>query len=110
MVGPTDDISDAKEGQLKLEQESKALATSNAGLAQFAYVASHDLKEPLRAVGGFLQLLEKKYGDQLDEKGQDYISKSVAGAARMTELIDDLLLYSRVGKRTLHSVPSTRTW
>ena len=97
LVGSTYDISDAKEALFKLEQKQKALELSNADLAQFAYVASHDLQEPLRAIGGFLQLLEKKYGDQLDEQGLSYISKSVAGAARMSNLINDVLLFSKVG-------------
>ena len=96
LVGSTYDISDTKEAQFKLEQEGAALARSNADLAQFAYVASHDLQEPLRAVSGFLQLIENKYGDQLDEQGRGYIQKSIDGAGRMSQLINDLLLFSKV--------------
>ena len=96
LVGSTYDISDTKDAQFKLEEEGKALARSNADLAQFAYVASHDLQEPLRAVSGFLQLIENKYGDQLDDQGRGYIQKSIDGAGRMNQLINDLLLFSKV--------------
>ena len=98
LVGSTYDISDIKNVELKLQKERQALARSNSDLSQFAYVASHDLQEPLRAIGGFLQLIELKYKNQLDELGQGYIEKSVAGAARMSQLINDLLLFSRVTK------------
>ena len=96
LVGSTYDISDTKRAQLELEKEGAALARSNADLAQFAYVASHDLQEPLRAVSGFLQLIENKYSDQLDDQGRGYIEKSIAGAGRMSQLINDLLLFSKV--------------
>jgi two-component system CheB/CheR fusion protein len=80
-----------------LSQRAKELAASNKDLEQFAYVASHDLQEPLRMVSSFLQLLEKKYKDQLDETAKQYIHFAVDGAERMKKLILDLLAYSRAG-------------
>ena len=81
-----------------LEQKAKELAISNADLEQFAYVASHDLQEPLRMVTGFLGQINKKYGDMFDEKGKQYMFFAVDGAARMRQIILDLLDYSRVGR------------
>ena len=98
MTGSIYDITERKNIEAALERERRLLTESNADLQQFAYVASHDLQEPLRAVGGFLQLLETKYADQLDEQGRGYIQKSVAGASRMSQLIKDLLLFSRVSR------------
>ena len=72
-----------------------ALARSNRDLEQFAFVASHDLSEPLRAMTGFVQLLEKRYSDVLDDRGRRYVSHIVDGSARMRMLIEDLLEYSR---------------
>ena len=75
------------------------LERSNDELAQFAYVASHDLQEPLRAIVGFLQLLESRYAGQLDEKGRQYIKRSVNAGHRMQSLIQDLLTLSRVNTK-----------
>ena len=90
------------EQQLNMANETlsiraKELTASNKELEQFAYVASHDLQEPLRMVSSFLQLLEKKYKDQLDETARQYIYFAVDGAERMKRLILDLLVYSRAG-------------
>ncbi len=87
-----------KELNRALEQQTKELAASNAELEQFAFVASHDLQEPLRMITSFLAQLERKYGDELDDKAQKYIHFATDGAKRMRQIILDLLDYSRVGK------------
>jgi len=106
MLGAITDITHQKqyENSLKklnesLAKQAKELAMSNAELEQFAYVASHDLQEPLRMVTSFLTQLNKKYGDQLDEKAQKYIHFAVDGAKRMRQIILDLLEFSRIGKQ-----------
>lgn len=106
MIGATQDVTERnhyeeslKELNKKLETHAKELALSNAELEQFAYVASHDLQEPLRMVTSFLTQLEKKYTSQLDEKAHQYIEFAVDGARRMRQIILDLLDFSRVGKQ-----------
>lgn len=83
----------------RLRRTVDELARSNKDLEQYAYVSSHDLQEPLRAVSGFMTLLESRYRDALDERAQTYIAHAVEGAKRMTQLIDGLLEYARLDSR-----------
>ncbi|HEY4323992.1 MAG TPA: PAS domain S-box protein [Mucilaginibacter sp.] len=99
------DITDRKASEIKLhemnadlQKHARELAISNAELEQFAYVASHDLQEPLRMVTSFLTQLEKKYGEVVDAKGRQYIYFAVDGAKRMRQIILDLLNFSTVGR------------
>lgn len=90
--------SELERNQQKLKISLQQLEDKNSELEDFAYTASHDMKEPLRMVQSFLKLLSDRYNDQIDEKGQKYIYFAVDGAKRLSALIDDLLEYSRIGR------------
>jgi PAS domain S-box-containing protein len=104
LIGATRDITDRKTNEAllldlnnRLKHRADELAASNVELERFAYIASHDMQEPLRMITSFLQLFKKKYADQIDETAEQYIHFAVDGADRMKKLILDLLEYSRVG-------------
>lgn len=99
------EVGRAEAAREQLESTNAELARSNEDLEQFAYVASHDLQEPLRKVASFCQLLEQRYGGQLDERGEQYIAFAVDGAKRMQVLINDLLAFSRIGRTTEQFAP-----
>jgi len=93
------DITERKNAENRLKQTMVELDRSNKELEQFAYVTSHDLREPLRMITSFSQSLEKRYKDKLDSNANEYIHFMVDGASRMQRLIDDILVYSRVSTR-----------
>jgi PAS domain S-box-containing protein len=96
IVGTNQDITERKEIEIKLNENITKLAQSNKELEQFAYITSHDLREPLRMITSFLQLLERKYKDQLDKDANEYIKFAVDGAKRLDAMTNDLLEYSRI--------------
>lgn len=100
------DISQIKKAQRAMEEYAEELKRSNAELQQFAYVASHDLREPLRMVSSYLDILSKRYhGKALDEKAEEYMNFAIDGADRMSGMIDDLLTYSRINTQGKPLVP-----
>jgi PAS domain S-box-containing protein len=99
LLGHCLDITDRKRAEAELAGANAELARSNAELEQFAYVASHDLQEPLRMVASFTELLAQRYGDRLDDDAREFIGYAVDGATRMQHLLQDLLQYSRIQRR-----------
>jgi PAS domain S-box-containing protein len=97
--GTATDVHELREAQRELQEQAQDLARSNEELEQFAYVASHDLQEPLRMVSAFTQLLERRYAERFDGEGREFMHYVIDGARGMQRLIDDLLAYSRIGRR-----------
>ena len=100
------DITQRKLAEYELARFADEIARSNRELENFAYIASHDLQEPLRMVISYLQLLERRYGDKLGSEAHDYIDFAVDGASRMKAMIEGLLAYSRVGTREMKPAPA----
>jgi PAS domain S-box-containing protein len=105
MVGTIKDVTGEHRAEQELRDKAAELERSNTELEQFAYVASHDLREPLRMVSSFVDLLARRHGDKLPDDAREYIAFAKDGAARMDRLILDLLEYSRIGRITRPMLP-----
>jgi len=101
MIGYSIDITDRKFAESEINKQKQKLETTNKELEAFSYSVSHDLRAPLRALHGFSQALQEDYADNLDDEGRDYLIRIQANAMRMSELIDDLLKLSRLGREKL---------
>jgi PAS domain S-box-containing protein len=104
MIGYSTDITDRILAQEELNKQKKSLEITNKELEAFSYSVSHDLRAPLRALHGFSEALQEDYADSLDDEGKDYLQRIQANAMRMSELIDDLLKLSRLGREELKVV------
>jgi PAS domain S-box-containing protein len=105
MVGTVRDITEQRRAEQELRDKAAELERSNTELEQFAYVASHDLREPLRMVSSYVDLLARRYGDKLDDDAREFIAFAKDGATRMDRLILELLEYSRIGRVTRPMLP-----
>lgn len=99
------DVTERRDVELALRDQSTELERSNRELEQFAYAASHDLREPLRMVATYVKLLEREYGERLDDAAHQYIRFAAEGATRLTRLVSDLLEYARIGPKALAFEP-----
>ena len=105
IVVVVDDITERRAAGQQLARALTDLERSNEELAEFAAVAAHDLSEPLRVVGGFAELVRRRFGDRIDGEGNEWLDHVLAGVSRMRGLIDDLLAYSRAGSAPLAMRP-----
>ncbi|HKI55803.1 MAG TPA: ATP-binding protein [Trueperaceae bacterium] len=101
-----EEVGQRERAERALALEAARLQRSNESLGQFAYVASHDLQEPLRMISSYLQLIDRRYRDALDDDGREFIAFAVDGAVRMKRLINDLLVFSRVGTKGREPAPT----
>jgi PAS domain S-box-containing protein len=105
VVSVARDVTELRQALRGLEERAGELERSNAELAEFAYVASHDLSEPLRMISSYLQLLRRRHGDDLAPEADEFVGHAIDGATRMRALIEDLLAYSRAGRSEAPPAP-----